>query len=90
MTRGIDSPDHYYYRRLMTDCARAVDAVAELAGLDPERVIVTGGSQGGGLALAVAGLVPDRVAAVMPDVPFLCHFRRAAEIAGEGPYVELA
>lgn len=90
MTRGIDSPDHYYYRRLITDCVRAVDAIAELPGLDPGRVIVTGGSQGGGLALAAAGLLPDRVAAVLPDVPFLCHFPRAAEISGEGPYVELA
>ena len=90
MTRGIHSPDHYYYRRLMTDCVRAVDAVPELPGLDPGRVIVAGGSQGGGLALAVAGLAPDRVAAVLPDVPFLCHFRHAAQICGEGPYVELA
>jgi cephalosporin-C deacetylase len=90
MTRGIDSPEHHYYRRLITDCVRAVDAVGELPGLDPDRVIVAGGSQGGGLALAVAGLAPGRVAAVLPDVPFLCHFRRAAEISGEGPYVELA
>ncbi|GAB2961684.1 acetylxylan esterase [Saccharothrix stipae] len=90
MTRGVDSPDHYYYRRLITDCVRAVDAVADLPGLDPRRVIVTGGSQGGGLALAVAGLARDAVAAVLPDVPFLCHFRRAAEISGEGPYPELA
>jgi cephalosporin-C deacetylase len=89
MTRGIDSPENYYYRRLITDCVRAVDAVAELPGLDPERVIVAGGSQGGGLALAVAGLARDRVAAALPDVPFLCHFRRAAEISGEGPYQEL-
>lgn len=88
MTRGIDSPENYYYRRLMTDCVRAVDAVAELPGLDRERVIAAGGSQGGGLALAVAGLT--RVAAVMPDVPFLCHYRRAAEMCGEGPYQELA
>ena len=89
MTRGIDSPDHYYYRRLTTDCVRAVDAVAELPGLDPDRIVVAGGSQGGGLALAVAGLTP-RVAAVLPDVPFLCDFRHAVEITGEGPYVELA
>ncbi|MCP2245974.1 acetylxylan esterase [Lentzea aerocolonigenes] len=88
LTRGIDSPENYYYRRLMTDCVRAVDAVAELPGLDRERVIAAGGSQGGGLALAVAGLT--RVAAVMPDVPFLCHYRRAADVCGEGPYQELA
>ncbi|GGU78055.1 acetylxylan esterase [Lentzea flava] len=88
MTRGIDSPENYYYRRLITDCVRAVDAVGELPGLDSDRVIVAGGSQGGGLTIAVAGLT--RVAAALPDVPFLCHFRRAAEICGEGPYQELA
>ena len=38
MTRGIDSPDHYYYRRLITDCVRAVDAVAQLPGLDTNRI----------------------------------------------------
>ncbi|WP_434443179.1 acetylxylan esterase [Lentzea sp. E54] len=88
LTRGIDSPETYYYRRLITDCVRAVDAVAHLPGLDQDRVIVTGGSQGGGLTLAVAGLAG--VAAALPDVPFLCHYRRAAEICGEGPYQELA
>jgi len=90
MTRGIGSPEHHYYRRLITDCVRAVDAVGELPGLNPDRVVVAGGSQGGGLALAVAGLAPGRVAAALPDVPFLCHFRRGAEISGDGPYVELA
>ncbi|MEU7386708.1 acetylxylan esterase [Streptomyces tanashiensis] len=89
MTRGIDSPENYYYRRLITDCVRAVDAVVELPGLDTRRVVVAGGSQGGGLALAVAGLAGDRVAAALPDVPFLCHFRRAAQITGEGPYPEI-
>ncbi|MFD7014687.1 acetylxylan esterase [Streptomyces sp. NPDC059928] len=90
MTRGIDSPENYYYRRLITDCVRAVDAVAQLPGLDSNRIVVSGGSQGGGLALAVAGLTGDRVAAVLPDVPFLCHFRHAVQIAGEGPYPEIA
>ncbi|MFD0327490.1 acetylxylan esterase [Streptacidiphilus monticola] len=89
LTRGIDSPENHYYRRLMTDCVRAVDAVAELPGLDARRVVAAGGSQGGGLALAVAGLAGERVAAVLADVPFLCHYRRAAQTAG-GPYPELA
>jgi len=89
MTLGIQSPEEHYYRRLMTDCVRAVDAVAELPGLDASRVVVAGGSQGGGLTLAVAGLAGDRVAAAMPDVPFLCHFRQAARISLDGPYQEL-
>ncbi|WP_037577570.1 acetylxylan esterase [Phaeacidiphilus oryzae] len=88
MTRGIEHPDNYYYRRLTTDCVRAVEAVREHPEIDPDRVVVTGASQGGGLTLAVAGLVPDLVAAAMADVPFLCHFRRAAEIAPQAPYTE--
>lgn len=90
MTRGIETPETYYYRRLITDCVRAVDAVTDLPGLDAGRVVVAGGSQGGGLAVAVAGLMGDRVAAALPDVPFLCQFRRAARISGDGPYQELA
>ncbi|GAB3892302.1 acetylxylan esterase [Kibdelosporangium lantanae] len=89
MTRGIESPENHYFRRLMTDCVRAVDAVAELPGLDPQRVIVAGGSQGGGLTIAVAGLAGNRVAAALPDVPFLCHYRRGADVSSDGPYGEL-
>lgn len=42
-----------YYRRLITDAARAVEAVRELPGVDAERVAVPGNSQGGGSALAL-------------------------------------
>ena len=55
----------------------------------PERVVVTGISQGGGLTLAVAGLA-DGLAAVMPDVPFLCGYRRATEITDKYPYFEIS
>ncbi|MCU1577880.1 MAG: acetylxylan esterase [Rhodoglobus sp.] len=89
MTKGISNPDDYYYRRLFTDAVRLVDAVAGLDFVDPQRIAVTGGSQGGGMSLAVAGLVPQ-VLAVMPDVPFLCHFRRAVEITPSGPFPEIA
>ena len=56
--------------------------------IDPDRIVVAGGSQGGGICLAVAGLV-DGLAAVLPDVPFLCHYRRATEITDAPPYGEL-
>ncbi|MFH9298990.1 acetylxylan esterase [Streptomyces sp. NPDC017520] len=90
MTRGIENPHHHYYRRLMTDCVRAVDAARVLPHVDENRVVVQGGSQGGGLALAVAGLSGDAVSGVLSDVPFLCHYRRGADVASEGPYMELA
>jgi cephalosporin-C deacetylase len=88
MTRGIGDPRTYYYRRLFTDAVRAVEAARSHPAVDAARVAVTGGSQGGGMAIAVAGLVPDLVAS-MPDVPFLCHYRRATDITDAAPYSEI-
>lgn len=56
---------------------------------DADAVVVTGGSQGGGIALAAAGLNPH-VRAAMPDVPFLCYFERGADMAAASPYEEIA
>lgn len=89
MTRGINAPADYYYRRVFTDAVRAVDAVRGLEIVDPARVAVAGGSQGGGIAIAVGGLVDDLIA-VMPDVPFLCHFERAIGMTDRDPYDEVA
>lgn len=88
MTRGIDDPSTYYYRRVYSDAVRAVEAARSFDEVDSERVAVTGVSQGGGVALAVAGLVPD-LRAVMPDVPFLSNFERAVSIADTDPYLEI-
>jgi cephalosporin-C deacetylase len=89
MTRGILDPRTYYYRRLTCDAVRAVETARAHPHIDGARVAVTGRSQGGGLALFVAGLLPD-LAAVMPDVPFLCHYRRAMQITDAMPYQEIA
>ncbi|MEV0290103.1 MULTISPECIES: acetylxylan esterase [unclassified Kribbella] len=89
LTRGIEDPRKHYYRRLITDAVRAVDAVKSHPDVDSSRVALVGGSQGGGLALAVAGLRDD-VSAAIADVPFLCHFRRASQITDNGPYAEIA
>lgn len=89
MTRGILDPRTYYYRRVFTDAVRAVEVVRNYPAIDPRRIVLSGGSQGGGITLAVAGLLPD-VAAIMPDVPFLCHYRVATEITDAAPYSEIA
>ncbi len=88
-TRGIEAPEDHYYRRLYTDAVLCVDAVRTLPGVDPDRVVVAGVSQGGGTALAVAGLRDD-LAAVLTDVPFSCHFPRAVGLTDAEPYAEVA
>ncbi|WP_062316527.1 acetylxylan esterase [Demequina maris] len=80
MTRGILDFDTYYYRRVLTDAVRAVE--------DGDRLVVAGASQGGGIAIAVAGLTD--VGAVLADVPFLCHIERGIDIADTDPYQEVA
>lgn len=89
MTRGILDPRSYYYRRLIADAVRAVDAARAHPAVDAQRIVVFGRSQGGGLALAAGALLGD-VAGVLSDVPFLCHIRRGADIAAENPYAEIA
>jgi cephalosporin-C deacetylase len=88
MTRGILDPATYYYRRVFADAVRAVEAVRAHTAVDPTRVAVTGGSQGGALSLAAAALA-DGVAASMPDVPFLCDFPRALTFVDSDPYSEV-
>ncbi|HVW92832.1 MAG TPA: acetylxylan esterase [Devosia sp.] len=89
MTRGILSPATYYYRRVFTDAVRAVEAGVSHPAVDGAHIAVVGGSQGGGISLAAAGLEP-RIGAIMADVPFLCDFPRAVRIAQRDPYLEIS
>jgi cephalosporin-C deacetylase len=90
MTRGILSPKTYYYRRLIMDAVRAVEAAGAHPDVDAQHIVLTGGSQGGGLALIAGALVQDAIRAVMPNVPFLCAYRRAIEVSDALPYYEIS
>jgi cephalosporin-C deacetylase len=93
LTLGLPDPSRLYYRRLFTDAVRAVDAAAAHPDVDAASLVTAGASQGGALSLAASvlrgwvGAAP--VSAVLADVPFLAHVRRAAEIAADSPYDEL-
>lgn len=89
MTQGILDPRTYYYRRVFTDAVRAIETIWSHEAVDSKRVALTGGSQGGGITIAAAAL-HDGPQVIMPDVPFLCHYRRAATITDRAPYSEIA
>src|SRR5699024_12170116 len=89
LTRGVDHPDHLYYRRLLTDAVLAVDAAAQLPGADADRIATVGHSQGGAMALAAAALHPG-VAATGARTPFLCGIARSLEVTDAGPYGDLS
>lgn len=90
MTRGIARPEAYYFTRLFVDAARAVEVAASLPGVDPDRIAVSGVSQGGGLSLAAAALQPELVTVCQADVPFLCDVQRAVTLSPVYPYKEIA
>ncbi|WP_327289646.1 acetylxylan esterase [Streptomyces sp. NBC_01198] len=93
VTAGIHDPERYYHRRVFTDAVRALHAAAAAPGVDPARIAVAGGSQGGAIAQAAAALhahLPGPTpAAALIDVPFLTHVRRAVDITDSEPYREL-
>ncbi|OCG74792.1 acetylxylan esterase [Microbacterium sediminis] len=92
MTRGIEDPETYYYRRLYTDAALALDVARGLAGTGVP-LFVAGISQGGGLTIAAAALDAlagrGAIAGALPDVPFLCDFPRATTLVAIHPYGEI-
>lgn len=88
VTLGITRPERYYYRRVFADAICAIDAARQHDAVDSRRLGVRGTSQGGGIALAAAGLVPD-LFFVIVDMPFLCDIPRAVQVAEQPPYTEI-
>lgn len=72
ITQGIADPDRCYYKAVTVDCLRAAQWMSEQPELDPNRLGVVGGSQGGGLALLVSAL-HDAIRLTVADIPNMCH-----------------
>ncbi|MDB4530658.1 acetylxylan esterase [bacterium] len=71
--RGLDDKEGYYYQGAYLDCVRAVDFLCSRKKVDPERIAVAGGSQGGGLSLSTAAL-DSRISLCAPHIPFLTNW----------------
>lgn len=82
----LDAPRNHAARTWFTMMSRAVDILAERDDLvDMTRIIATGGSQGGSLALATAAL-DDRVAICLADSPANCMLHEiVTKYASFGP-----
>lgn len=94
MTQGIEAPADHYYRRVFTDAVRALDVLRAHPAIDTSRVAVSGHSQGGGIALAVTGILgllgePTSARAAIIDVPFLSHMEQAVRMIDTMPYGEI-
>jgi len=88
MTRGVLDKSTYYYRRVFTDAVRAFETLAGKEEVISDKIAILGGSQGGGITLAAAGLIPEAKLA-FPDVPFLCHYSRGVRHFDSYPYKEI-
>ena len=82
--RGLDdalqgAPEKLLFRQIFLDTAQLAGIVMEMPEVDPNRVGVMGGSQGGALTIACAALEP-RIKRAAPLYPFLCDYIRVWEI----------
>jgi cephalosporin-C deacetylase-like acetyl esterase len=68
---NLDNKDHYYYRRVYLGCVRAVDFIFGLPEFEGSKIVVSGGSQGGALAIVTAALDP-RIKGLAAFYPALC------------------
>ncbi|HEX2937147.1 MAG TPA: acetylxylan esterase [Bacteroidales bacterium] len=68
------------YRGIYMDCVRAVEFLLNRPEVDASRIGVMGGSQGGGLTLAVAGMCSDKIKACAFFDPFPCDTRHHLKI----------
>ncbi|MEM7349081.1 MAG: alpha/beta fold hydrolase, partial [Chloroflexota bacterium] len=72
-------PEKLLFRQIFLDTAQLANIVMSMPDVDEDRVGVTGGSQGGALAVVCAALEP-RIKKVAPVFPFLSDYQRVWEM----------
>ncbi len=70
LVNGLDNRDNYYMKKAYLSMPRVVDFLTRLPQWDGKNMIAQGGSQGGALALVLAGL-DKRITAVSANHPAL-------------------
>ncbi len=85
LANGIHNRDTYYMKKVYAGCVRAVDFLTTIPEWDGTNIIAQGGSQGGALALVVAGL-DSRITACVANHPALSDMAAYAEKGRTGGY----
>jgi cephalosporin-C deacetylase len=70
---GLESREDFYFRGMYLRLLRTIEFLTRQPEWDRKRILVIGESQGGGQALAAAGL-DHRVSAVVATVPAMCDW----------------
>lgn len=71
--QGMERRNEFYFRGMYLRLIRTLDFLTSQPAWDGKRILVIGESQGGGQALAAAGL-DKRVSAVVATVPAMCDW----------------
>lgn len=80
ITRGLASgPEHLLFRQVFLDTVQLVQLAKSDPRIDPKRLATIGGSQGGALSLACAGLCPE-IRRCVAEYPYLCDYQRVWEM----------
>ena len=82
MTRGVLDKENFYMKNIYLDAARAVDVIATLPEVDPERIVTYGVSQGGALAIAAAALTGKAIKTYASIPSFICIKQRIEKNLG--------
>ena len=72
-------PEKLYYRNVFLDTVILAHIVMKLPEVDPQQLMASGWSQGGGLTLACAALEPG-ISRIAPVYPYLCDYQRVWEM----------
>jgi cephalosporin-C deacetylase len=88
LTHNIVDRHTYAYRGFYVDTWRGVDVLLSRPEIDPERIGVTGSSQGGGLTITTAAMRPE-IRAAAAGAPYLCGYLDAIELTHTYPYEEI-
>ncbi len=88
LTYSIVDRNTYGYRGFYVDALRGLDFLLDRGEVDPQRIGITGRSQGGGLTISTCALRPE-IKAAAAGAPYLCGFVDAIELTSTYPYQEI-